>query len=78
MEDFMLRLSWEQIKETYPEDYVGLSDIETDQNGGIAFANVSCSTKETSYEDMLGMAIDGKIHMTYPNADQGGKAGVIT
>ena len=73
-----LKLNWEQIKELYPNDYVGLTEIKRDSNNSIISANVLCSTQETSYEDMLGMAIDNKIYMIYPNADYSNTAGVLT
>lgn len=62
------RLTWQQIRELFLKDYVGLVDIERGSDNSIISAIVLCSTKDTSYEDMLSMASDGEIFMLCPNA----------
>lgn len=64
-----VKLSWEEIKSMYPNDYVGLTNIERDNQNNIISAVVVCSTKDTSYTKMLDMAFDGKFYLIYPNSD---------
>ncbi len=72
------KLTWEQIKQQYPEQYVGLSDITREQGSNhIVTAVVSCTSQDCSYEDMLDQALNGVIYMTYPTADERLVAGIV-
>lgn len=70
--DKLERLSWEEIKEKYPHQYVGLTEVEK-YPGSIVTksAIVSFTSKETSYIKLLEMAMQGKItlHYTTPEED---------
>ena len=69
-------LTWEQIKNEYKHQYVGLCNVHKDSNDEIISADVVCSTKTSNYEDMLEQAILGNIFMVNPSADEENKAGI--
>ena len=64
------RLTWEEIKQQYPHQYVGLIDVQKDCQNKIISAIVLCTSENTDYVKMLDMAMENKIYMTYPTADE--------
>lgn len=65
------RLIWEQIKEKYPHQYVGMVDIETDvNNASIKSAVVKYTDADTSYDDLVGMHLRGEIKLRYTTLDE--------
>lgn len=63
------RMTWEEIKERYPHQNVGLVDCLPDKNN-IKSAIVICSEEDTSYDDICLMAVRGKCKMTYTTLDE--------
>ena len=60
------RLSWQQIKKRYPHRYVGLSEIESGENGvDVKSAVVACTDETNSYSELVKMAFHGKIFLLY-------------
>lgn len=68
------RLTWEQIKEKYPHQNVGLSDVEyiTPQGGAIKSAIVICTDKDIDRNDIALRAIRGELIMRYTTLDEDG------
>jgi hypothetical protein len=65
------RLTWEQIKQKYPHQSVGLVDVETGINSiSVRSGIVKYTEKDTSYEKLLELAMDGKIHLLYTTLDE--------
>ena len=62
------RLTWQQIREQYPEQYVGLSDVKW-KNGTAAIesAVVVLTEKDMSSRDIAGAAVSshGRIFSEY-------------
>lgn len=72
------RLTWEQIKKIYPHQNVGLVDVEYDANGITVISGiVKYTEKETSYETMVELAMEGKIDMSYTTLDEDMPLGMI-
>ena len=66
-----IRLTWNEIKEKYPHQNVGLIDVEYIGKGlGIKSAVVLCTDKSTSYDEMCLMAVRGNIDMRYTTLDE--------
>lgn len=67
----MEKLTWQEIKDKYPHQYVGLVDIEHGSNDiSVSKASVLCTDKDKSYEDMLKMAKNNEIDLRYTTADE--------
>jgi len=67
--DEVIYLTFKEIKALYPDDYVGLVNVKRDKKNNIIAAVVKYSTKDTPYETMVDMALDGEIDLVFPNAD---------
>lgn len=65
------RLTWEQIKQKYPHQSVGLIDVESSVNSlSIKSAIVKCTEKDTPCEKLLELAMDKKIRLIYTTLDE--------
>ena len=65
------RLTWKQIKEKYPDQDVGLYDIETEENSKcVKSAIVKYTSNDTSYEDLCLRSILGEIMMVHTSMDK--------
>lgn len=65
------RLTWAQIKKIYPHQNVGLVDVEYGINEAtIESGIVAYTEKDTPYEKMIEMAMDGKIELKYTTLDE--------
>lgn len=72
------RLTWDEIKEKYPHQNVGLVNIEPFENSvGVKSAIVICTDKTNTYEELVNMAIDGKIELMYTTMDEDELVGLI-
>ena len=63
------RMTWEEIKATYPHQNVGLVDLEPN-NLNFETAVVYCTDKEKSYSELIRMAINKEIIMMYTTMDE--------
>lgn len=65
------RLTWKEIKEKYPHQYVGLTDIEYGINKAtVNSAIVSFTDKDTSYEELSLKYLNGEILLRYTTLDE--------
>ncbi|MEE0862860.1 MAG: hypothetical protein U0L79_07750 [Lachnospiraceae bacterium] len=65
------RLTWEQIKQKYPHQCVGLVDVESGINSiSVKSAIVKYTEKDTPYEKLLELAMAGEIHLLYTTLDE--------
>ena len=65
------RLTWEQIKEKYPNQNVGLVDIETEENSRLVKTTiVKYTSNNTSDEDLQLRAILGEICLVHTKLDK--------
>lgn len=60
---FCKTMIWEEIKEKFPEQYVGLMYPTKNENDEIISAIVVCSSKTTSYELMRELELDKKLEI---------------
>ena len=63
------RMTWEEIKLNYPHQNVGLVDCLPDPIT-MDSAIVKYTDKETSYFDLLKMALNGEIALRYTTLDE--------
>ena len=63
------RMTWEEIKERYPHQNVGLVDCLPDENR-FESAIVICSEEDTSYDDIVEMAMERKCKMVYTTLNE--------
>ena len=65
------RLTWQEIVNRYPHQYVGLVELEFGINSaGIRSAVVKCTDKDTDDGEMLRDAYLGKLRMKYTTMDE--------
>ena len=68
MEKLNNRMTWNEIADKYPDQWVGLTDVEWDNASTVKSAIVKYFDK--SKNELLGMQLDGKIQFscyTTPN-----------
>ncbi len=71
------RLTWDEIKQKYPHQYVGLTEVEYGKNmASVRSAIVKYTDKNTEYKDMLLMYIRGNILLRYTTLDEDELEGV--
>lgn len=70
------RLTWEQIEKKYPDQWVGLTDIDWEDGANIKSAIVSYIGMSSA--DLLRMQIkDRSIHATYTTPDNLAPMGTV-
>ena len=72
------RLTWNEIKNKYIGCFVGLSDVEYNNQKQIASAIVKYSTNNMSYSDIMMKTLSEKIIVRNLNADIKGYVGINT
>ena len=67
------RLTWEQIKEKYPHQMVGLVDVELNEPPKtlIKSAVVKCTSLDTTEEEISRLASTEEIFFTYTTLEEG-------
>ena len=63
------RMTWDEIKKSYPNQNVGLINCFPDSNN-IESAIVKYTEKDISYDEMIEKAFDGEITMTFTSLDE--------
>lgn len=72
------RLSWTEIKQKYPHQNVGLVEIEPYKNSaGVKSAIVAYTDKTNTYEELVDMAVNGKIFLMYTTMDEDDLVGIL-
>lgn len=73
------KFTWEQIKEKYPHQNVGLTDVEysTPWGGAILAAKVACTDKDTDRNIIALKAIRGELIMRYTTMDEDEISGYV-
>lgn len=65
------RLTWLEIKERYPHQYVGLTDIEYgDNKASVKSAIVAYEDSTSSYGTILELYLKGEVLMRYTTLDE--------
>ena len=65
------RLTWKEIKEKYPHQNVGLTDVIMEENSNIIqSAIVKYIDSDTDYNTMAQLAITGEIIIRYTTFDE--------
>ena len=65
------RLTWEEIKRKYPHQNVGLVDVEMAPNKVVVkSAVVKYTDKNTDYNEMAYLALQGKLTLRYTTLDE--------
>lgn len=68
MSETVERMTWDEIMKKYPDQWVGLTDVEWDNASTVKAAVVKYSDK--SKDELFGMQLDGEIQTseyTTPN-----------
>ena len=63
-----MRLSWSEIQRQYPEQQVGLTNVEW-ENGRIAFAVVKYSAQNATKSEISERALKGEVFSRYTAPD---------
>lgn len=74
------RLTWEQIQEKYPDQWVGLVDVEYMDNDGVSVESAVVKYSDKTKSELTRMVLDGEIISRHTNPDgclQLGMVGVV-
>ena len=74
------RMTWDEIKEAYPDQWVGLTDVEYVNNDGISIQSAVVKYIDKSKGELTRRMLDGEIISRYTTPDnkfQLGMAGVF-
>ena len=76
----MERLTWEQIQEQYPDQWVGLSDVQYMDNDGVSVESAVVKYADKTKSELTRLVLKGEIMSRHTNPDghlQFGMAGVL-
>ncbi len=76
----MERLTWEQIQEQYPDQWVGLSDVQYMDNDGVSVESAVVKYADKTKSELTRLVLKGEIISRHTNPDghlQFGMAGVL-
>lgn len=76
----MERLTWEQIQKQYPDQWVGLSDVQYMDNDGISVESAVVKYADKTKSELTKLVLKGEIISRHTNPDghlQFGMAGVL-
>ena len=76
----MERLTWEQIQEQYPGQWVGLSDVQYMDNDGVSVESAVVKYADKTKSELTRLVLKGEIISRHTNPDghlQFGMAGVL-
>lgn len=68
--DFAERLTWQQIQEKYPSQWVGLNDVKYIDNDGISIESAIVAYKNRCREDLEMLQALGFTITRYTNPDE--------
>ena len=74
------RLTWEQIQEQYPDQWVGLSDVQYMDNDGVSVESAVVKYADKTKSELTRLVLKGEIISRHTNPDgrlQFGIAGVL-
>lgn len=74
------RLTWEQIQEKYPDQWVGLVDVKYMDNDGVSVESAVVKYSDKTKSELTRMVLDGEIISRHTNPDgclQLGMVGVL-
>lgn len=71
------RMTWKEIQERYPDQWVGLVDVEWKNQSNIISAIVKYTDKEVDKNDLVRMQIRGEIFSCYTTPDNAFQLGMI-
>lgn len=77
---YMERLTWEQIQEQYPDQWVGLTDVQYMDNDGISVESAVVKYTDKTKSELTRLVLKGEIISRHTNPDghlQFGMAGVL-
>ncbi|MCI8920185.1 MAG: hypothetical protein HFH29_15885 [Eubacterium sp.] len=76
----MERLTWEQIQEQYPDQWVGLSEVQYMDNDGVSVESAVVKYADKTKSELTRLVLKGEIISRHTNPDghlQFGMAGVL-
>lgn len=73
----MERMTWEQIKEKYPNQWVGLVEVEYVDNDGISVESAVVKYTDKSKSDLTRLVLEGKIISRYTTPDNIFQMGMV-
>lgn len=71
------RLTWEEIQEKYPNQWVGLTDVSYKNNDGISVESAIVKYKDKSKSELTELVLDGEIISRHTNPDGCLQLGVV-
>lgn len=73
----MERLTWNEIQEQYPDQWIGLADVEYEDNDGVTIKSAIVKYTDKTKSDLTRMMLQGKIVSRYTTPDHVFQLGMI-
>ena len=71
------RLTWEQIQEQYPDQWVGLSDVQYMDNDGISVESAIVKYADKTKSELTRLVLKGEIISRHTNPDGHLQLGIV-
>lgn len=74
------RLTWEQIQKKYPDQWVGLTDVQYRNDDGVSVESAVVKYSDKTKSELTKLVLDGEIISRHTNPDgclQLGMVGVL-
>ncbi|MCR4763053.1 MAG: hypothetical protein K5696_05950 [Lachnospiraceae bacterium] len=71
------RMTWEEIQKAYPDQWVGLADVQYLNDDGISIESAVLKYTDKSKSELTRMMLDGKIIARYTTPDHAFQLGMV-
>lgn len=71
------RMTWEEIKDKYPDQWVGLTDVEYIENDGISIESAVVKYTDKPKGELTRRMLDGEIESVYTTPDHKFQLGMV-
>lgn len=71
------RMTWKEIQEKYPDQWVGLVDVEYMNNDGVSIETAVVKYADKSKSELTRLALEGEIVSRYTTPDNMFQLGMV-
>ena len=71
------RMTWKEIQEAYPDQWLGLVDVKYLNNDGISIESAVVKYMDKSKSELTRMMLDGEIIARYTTPDHAFQLGMV-
>lgn len=71
------RMTWKEIQEKYPDQWVGLTEVEYINNDGVSVASAIVKYTNKTKSELTRLALNGEIVSRYTTPDNVFQLGIL-